>query len=170
VGRPLSYSSAKEAAQVEVATWANCRADFAFDGALVDLIAPGTSIVEWEAFWVALRSGPFGLQAYRDGEPIPPPESVAWVVAEREVATVMVSVKVGAVTANCHFFGSDLELDLDPREIISESAFESVLSLMRFVAGTVGRPVLATPEGGNSQHAFLSVSPGGQSWFLPRRT
>lgn len=133
---------------MEAATWAACRADFAFDGALVDLLAPGTGPAEWEALWADLRTGPFGLQAFLDGEPIPLPESAAWVFAEREVASVMVSVLSGTVTANCHFFGGDLELDIDPREVVTEAAFESVLAVMRFVAAAVRLPVFAVTEGG----------------------
>lgn len=44
---------------MEAATWDTCWADFAFDGALIDLLAPGTGDAEWEAFWSALRAGPF---------------------------------------------------------------------------------------------------------------
>jgi hypothetical protein len=152
---------------VETATWEICRADFAFDGALVDLLAPGTGPAEWELFWSALRVGPFGLRAYRDGEPIPLPESAAWLFAERKVASVMVSVMSGTVTANCHFFGGDLELDIDPREVMSEAAFEFVLAVMRFVAAAVQLPVFAVAEGGTSASAFLRVSPDGQAVFLP---
>jgi hypothetical protein len=155
---------------VHAATWANCRADFAFDGALVDLLVPGTRHDEWEAFWAALRAGPFTLAAFRDGEPIPLPESACWVFAEREVASVMVSVLAGDVTANCHFFGGDLELDIDPREVAGAEAFESVLSIMRFVAAAVGLPAFATMEGGTREHAFLRVSPDGQAEFLPPRS
>jgi hypothetical protein len=149
------------------ATWANCRDDFSFDGAFVDLIAYATDSAEWDAFWAALRSGPFELRAYRDGEPISLPESVTWILAEREKATVMVSVLAGTVTANCHFFGGDLQLDIDPREVVSEQAFESVLALMRFVAAAVGLPILAMPEGGGPEHAFLRVLSNGQAEFLP---
>jgi hypothetical protein len=149
------------------ATWDNCRADFAFDGALVDLLAPGTGPGEWEAFWSALRAGPFALRAFRDGEPIPLPESAAWVFAERETASVMVSVASGTVTANCHFFGGDLELDIDPREVTSAAAFASVLAVMRFVAAAVRLPVFAASEGGTPASAFLRVSPAGEAVFLP---
>jgi hypothetical protein len=153
---------------METATWVNCRADFAVDGPLVNLICPGTGSDEWETFWAALRSGPFGLRAYRDGEPIPLPETASWALAERKVASVMVSVLAGTVTANCHFFGGDLELDIDPREVVSEEAFESVLAVMRLVAAAIGMPVFATPEAGGTQHAFLRVSPVGQAIFLWR--
>ena len=78
---------------MDPATWTNCRADFAFDGALVDLLVPGTGPAEWEAFWAALRSGPFELRAFREGEPIPLPETAAWIFAEQEHAPVMVSVR-----------------------------------------------------------------------------
>lgn len=151
---------------MEAATWETCRADFAFDGALIDLRAPGTSDADWEAFWAGLRAGPFGLRAFREGEPIPLPESAAWVFAEREVASVMVSVLSGTITANCHFFGGDLRLDIDPREVGTEAAFESVLAVMRLVAAAVRLPVLAVAEGGTPAYAFLSVSPDGQAAFL----
>ena len=155
---------------METATWDACRADFAFDRALVDLLVPGPGPAQWEAFWSALRAGPFGLSAFRDGEPIPLPESAAWVFAERELASVMVSVASGTVTANCHFFGGDLELDIDPREVTSEAAFESVLAVMRFIAAAVQLPVFAGPEGATPAFAFLRVSPDGQAAFLPGRS
>ena len=60
------------------ATWVNCSTDFAFDGGLVDLIASGTGVGEWEAFWAALKSGPFELQAYRDNVSISLPDTAAW--------------------------------------------------------------------------------------------
>jgi hypothetical protein len=151
---------------VEAATWDNCRAEFAFDGALIDLLVPGTGDADWEAFWSALRAGPFRLQAFRDGESIPLPESAAWVFAERGMASVMVSVQSGAVTANCHFFGGDLELDIDSREVTGPAAFESVLAVMRFVAAAVGLPVVAVAEGGRPAYPFLRVSRDGQAEFL----
>jgi len=72
----------------------------------------------------------------------------------------------GTVTANCHFFGGDLELDIDPREVVAESAFESVLAVMRFVAAAVGMPVVAVAEGGTQAFAFLRVLPDSQVEFL----
>jgi hypothetical protein len=114
-----------------------------------------------------LRAGPFRLRALRDGEPIALPESVGWMFAEREVAPVMLSVLAGSVTANCHFFGGDIKLDIDPREVVGNSEFESVLAIMRFVAASVRLPVFTVAEGGTSAYAFLRVSPDAQAEFLP---
>jgi hypothetical protein len=155
---------------VEAATWDNCRVDFAFcavDGTLVDLLVPGTGPAEWEAFWSALRSGPFELRAFRDHEPMPLPESAAWLMAEQQLASIVVSVLAGGITANCFFYGGDLKLDLDPREIVGESDFESVLAIMRFVAAAVRLPVFAVGECGKAEQAFLRVAPDGQAEFLP---
>jgi hypothetical protein len=149
------------------ATWANCHFDFAFDGALVDLLVPGTNSDEWEAFWSALQAGPFPLQAFRDGEPIPIPDTAAWALAEREVASVMMSIIIGGLAVHCHFFGGDLELDIDPREVVTESAFESVLAIMRLIAGATRLTVLALSEGGSPPFAFLQVLPTGLAEYLP---
>ena len=144
------------------ACWADCRADFVFDGDLVDLIVPGTGTGEWESFWDALRAGPFVLRAFRDGEPIPLPSPAGWAFAGRREASVMVEVSAGTLTLHCHFFGGDLELDVDPRQVTSESAFESLLTAMRLVAKAVQRPGFATAEGGTPDRAFLKMSPDGR--------
>src|SRR4051812_28132578 len=115
-------------ASVEAATWTSCRPDFADYAALIHLLVPGTGPTEWEQFWSALRDGPFTIQVFRDGEAIPLPESAAWAIAETQDACVMVSVLAGSVNANCFFRGGELQLDIDPRQIHDESAFESVVS------------------------------------------
>jgi len=153
---------------MELATWENCQADFVFDGGFIDLQVPNSGAAEWDAFWVALRSSPFELTAYRDDETYSLPDTAAKMLAEREVASVMLSMRSGCVTANCHFFGGDLEFDIDPREVVNEQAFESVLSIMRFVAATAHHPVFATPEGGSVAYAFLRVNPDGQAVYLPK--
>ncbi len=150
---------------MEAASWTNCRAEFAFDGGLIDLLVPGAGPDDWVPFWSALRAGPFALSAFQGGEPIPLPDSVAWALAERD-ALVMLSVNAGPVTANCHFLGF-LEFDIDPREVASESAFEAVLELMRLIAKAVQLPAFAVPEGGSPANSFLRVSPCGEAEFLP---
>lgn len=153
---------------MEPATWDNCQADLTFDGAWVDLLVPGAdSRTQWETFWTTLRVGPFDLQADRAGEPIPLPQSASWIFAAREQNPIVVAVRVGTVTASCHFFGGNLELDIDPREVNDPASFESVLTLMRFVASAIGLPIVAVAEGGTPPQAFLSVAPDGQATRLP---
>ena len=152
---------------MEPATWRNCGAEFGwYDGAFVDLIAFGTGLPEWESFVAALRAGPFRIACYRDGEPTHMVETAAAALAEREAANMLMSVQVDAITATCHLFGGDLELDIDPRDIASEAAFESVLGLMRFVSAAITQPVFASPENAGRKGAFLCVTPEGKATYL----
>jgi hypothetical protein len=148
---------------VKHATWEDCRADFAFDGGLIDLLVPGTDDPDWEVLWTGLKSGPFEVKAFRDGEETPLPDSAMWAIAEREAANVLASVRSGAVTANCHFFGGEVELDIDPREVIGPAEFESVLAIMRVMAAATGRPTHAAGEGAGAVHAFLRMTPDGRA-------
>jgi hypothetical protein len=103
----------------------------------------------------------------RDGERIPFPESFAWVTVEQERASVMLSVLVDGVTANCFFFTRhEIELDIDTREVKSEAAFESVLKLMRFIACATCLTVVAVPEGGDRKSAFLRAPPSGDAVYV----
>jgi hypothetical protein len=149
------------------ATWESCQQDLAHHfGGLLDLLVPGTNDADWERFWAALRAGPFPFQTLRDGEPIPPPESAAWIFAERETVGVIVRIDVHGLQANCHFFGGELEVDLDPREITGETAFASMLHLQHFLATTLNRPAFAAFEGDGAARAFVQMTPDGQSTYL----
>ena len=108
----------------------------------------------------------FKLRAFRDGEPIPLPDSAARAFAGRETASVTIGVSSGAVTANCHFFGGDLELDVDPHEVLTAEAFGSVLAIMRCVSAATRLPIFAVMEGCLLTEAFLRVSPDGEAAFL----
>lgn len=152
---------------VNEANWDICQSDFNFDGALIDLLVPDTDGAEWEIFWEALKSGPFELLAFQEGTPIPLPGSAAKMLEQRKKASVMVSIILGTVTANCHFFGGNLEMDIDPRQVTGEAGFQSVLEIMRFIATAADRPVYAVPEGSTLSNAFLRVLPDGQAVSLP---
>lgn len=155
---------------MEPATWARCRDGFLPHGGFIDLIVPGTEPDDWDAFWLALRCGPYRVTVSRDADVIPLPESAAWLVAENETARIQVSFRVGPVFASSLFLGgSYLEVYFDPRQVTDASSFDSVLELMRFIARAVGRPVLATMEGRNQEaEAFLRVTPQGAAEVLSR--
>lgn len=147
---------------MEAANWNRCRDDFTFDGALIDILALDADEMAWESFLSAIKASPFTLACFRDNERVALPESSAWTFAEREFASICLSILVGKVTANCFFFvRSEIELDVDPREVTCQETFESMLTLMRFISNSTGLRVVATPEGGGQNCAFLSATPGG---------
>lgn len=149
------------------ATWEKCRREFEQkDSGLIDLIVPGTSEVDLVSFWNAIRLAPFGLQTFRDGIALEIPETNEWVFQERMVASVMARIKAGKASINCHFFGGDLELDVEPREVCDEVEFESMLCVMRVITHALNRPMYAVPEGASLSDAFLRVMPDGTCEYL----
>lgn len=157
---------------MEPATWENCRADF--DRAYVDLLVPDTGSAVWQEFWTALRSGPFEVLGLKGYDSIPSPQSVAWIFSKQQLERRMILAYVtsGAITPFCYFNfeggdGDYPKLHIDCLEMVSAETFESVLAVMRFLAGALGLSVLAVGEGDRPQDAFIRVSPAGQSMFLP---
>jgi hypothetical protein len=151
------------------ATFEYCRNDLAFDGALIDVLVPGADTRHCELFWTSLLSMHGAVAVTRDGVSVAVPKTWSEGCVEAQDAAVTASIKVGALTVNCHFFGGELELDVDPREVNSEQAFEDLIGLMRLVSSSTGLKTLATPEGGRSEHAFICVLPDGSAMFIPPR-
>ncbi|MGS5088007.1 hypothetical protein ACVC7V_16100 [Hydrogenophaga sp. A37] len=76
----------------------------------------------------------------------------------------LLRIDLGGATANCHFFmASEIELDVDPREVQNADAHDAVLSFVEGMARAIGRPVLLTPENG-SHVPYLSYEPTCGEW------
>ena len=78
----------------------------------------------------------------------------------------LLSVKLGTVLANCHFFShNEIEFDIDPREIDSPAAHILVLEFMEGLAAAIGKPVRLTPENG-ADRPCLSYDPTDCRWQI----
>jgi hypothetical protein len=76
----------------------------------------------------------------------------------------MLEIDVHGVKVNCHFFESDeIELDIDPREVVDESRHQAVLRFLEELALQTLKPVLLTAE--NTPEApLLSFDPCAKRW------
>jgi hypothetical protein len=150
----------------EPATWDNCRSHIEGGGVFIDLTVPDSGEAGWEVLLWALKAGPFELQTFSEDDPIPLPKSAAAAfVEQRDVQPVNVAIRAGAVTANCRFFGGDIDLDIHPEQVTDAAAFESMLAIMRFVAAALRLPVFAASYG-RYDAPFLRVSPDGTAMLL----
>ncbi len=92
----------------------------------------------------------FEREGYR--EPLPDTFSAA---ASRD-GTVLLTVDLGSIQANCHFFYEDIiEFDIDPREVQTEEAFERVQRFMREIGDLLEREVVLTHE--NTPEAVIAA-------------
>jgi hypothetical protein len=141
--------------------WEECKSDFAWDGSLCDVYITPATLSDWELVYSMLRAWPRALFTV-DGDTKPAPATVREVLSLRDTASLMLQVTVGRVTVNTHFFCEDeIEFDIDPRELASQTDFDALLSFMRQLGDTVRRHVLLTPEGGR-EYPIISYWPADQ--------
>ncbi len=142
--------------------WNRCSAVFKPDGALRDLIVNGTSVEDWGRFRWFLAGGDYTLTFYRDDEEEELPEEFSSLVEEPEIG-LLLQVDLGQVVLFCHFFGADeIELDLQPEDVNSEEALESVLNFMMDLGNALDKAVALTPANRHDK-PLLNFAPGDTS-------
>ncbi|WP_150427880.1 hypothetical protein [Dechloromonas sp. CZR5] len=132
------------------------------DGALRDVYVLDTALTDW-ALLLSL-AGKYGYRYLYEGQDRPLPE-VEKIFTARDGAHLL-SVKLGRVTANCHFFVPDeIELDLDPREVQSDADHYEVLQFLEALAKGTNKKVSVTTE--NAQDMpYLSYDPLSHEWSI----
>jgi hypothetical protein len=132
------------------------------DGSLRDMYVLGTSVKDWKTF---LEFASLFPQQYSfNGEAKEQPE-MEQLFSSRD-GSHLLSIKIGNATANCHFFmEGEIELDLNPKEIVGPSEHNQVLQFMEGVAERLGKPILLTPENGASV-PHLSYAPASGVWHI----
>jgi hypothetical protein len=94
-----------------------------------------------------------------DGEPQQFPKGINEVFLVRESANPSVSFPVGKILVNCHFFSeNEIEFDIDPRELISQTELDTLLMFLQQVGNAVHLPVILTPENG-PKYPIISYEP-----------
>ena len=127
--------------------WQDYQLDFEFDGSWRDLYVLNTTIYDWQRLIDFLRSSPYLLIYKVDFEETSLPQLVEQVFTKRNEASPLLSINIGSVILNCHFFTEDeIEFDIDPREIVSAVQSEQVFAFMRHVGQLLNKEVILTPE------------------------
>jgi hypothetical protein len=146
--------------------WESVKAEFVWEGSWRDICVPGVSIDEWRAMASAIPSAGFANEFQVGGTVTSFPEDVAAAFARSpDSSSSLWSVFADRVRLCCHFFDqSEIEFDLDPREVAGQSQLDAVLEFMRVLAAATGRVALLTPE--NMHDApFIRVPPTGAAEY-----
>ena len=114
--------------------WQDYQLEFEFDGSWRDIYVLNTTIYDWQRLIDFLRSSAYLLIYKVDYEETLLPQSVEQALKKRYGASPLLSINIGTVILNCHFFTEEeIEFDIDPREIVSAVQSEQVLAFMRQV-------------------------------------
>jgi hypothetical protein len=128
--------------------WDDVRQDFDWDGSLRDIYVLDVGLSGWRGLWRLLKQATAWRITYQvDGNSVGLPDDVEVPLRLRPNAAALVSVFLGNVRFNSHFFDDgDIEFDLDPREVTDQTALDAVLTFMREVGQATSANVLLTPE------------------------
>jgi hypothetical protein len=147
--------------------WESVKTEFVWEGSWRDVCVPGVSINDWRAMAAAILSAGFVNEFQTGGAVARFPEDVAAAFARSpDSSTSLWSVFADRVRLCCHFFDeSEIELDLDPREVAGQSELDAVLEFMRVLAAATRKDALLTPE--NMHDApFIRVPPTGAAEYI----
>lgn len=147
--------------------WDEYKVEFIPDGSLRDIYIKGVDIDDWQSFIDFLRSTEATLDFYIEGEEAKLPDCIKDIVLDRE-HQYLLSIRLDGVTVNCHFFTLvEIELDLDPKEIDSETRAKVIFRLMSTVGRVLNKQVILTPENAEEQPIF-KYEPGAGIAYLAR--
>ena len=147
-------------------TWEMIKSEFAWEGSWRDIYVLGASYDDWQRALDAIRATKL-LSTFRvEDDGANAPTNVHDIFALRSTTTPLLSVLVCGVQLNCHFFcESEIEFDLDPREIRSQVEFDAVLQFMNTLCVATGKTTVMTPE--NVPEApFIRVDPSGRVEYI----
>lgn len=130
---------------VDGVRYADVRDALTADGSWRDLYVFETDANEWLQLVRAVMESGWSWTLTRDGEPTSSAaEAIAFSFSGS--GTTLLSVRVGALRVNSHFFGpEEIEFDLDPSEL-TEASFESLCGFMGFIGELLGKNVFLTEE------------------------
>lgn len=138
--------------------WHSIQQGFEPDGALRDVYIAPASASLWNEFieWVS-RAG-YSSEFWHGQRKKALPQELLEIkqLQQTDPTTLKLFLSAG-VQINCHFFiDEEIELDIDPREIRDQEAFESLLIFLRAIATALKRNARVTYENSPEDELFFA--------------
>jgi hypothetical protein len=138
--------------------WEAVKGEFALDGSWRDIYVLNATIDDWVAIWSMLRNSR-GAEFFVDGQRHDIPHRVEDAFALRASAAPKMHVDVGRTLLAFHFFSeSEIECDLDPRQVTNQADLDALLNFVREVGDRTGKRTIITPEN-LSDEPFIEYNP-----------
>lgn len=127
--------------------WANVAVEFKFDGSMRDIYVFNTTVEDWQVVLDSIMQSALTVLYYREGELTPLPERAIDAFPKDGRADRRLSVVTEGTTLNCHFFNSsEIEFDLDPREVTGQTRLDTLMAFMHRLSDACGKPAVMTVE------------------------
>jgi hypothetical protein len=130
------------------------------DGSLRDAYILGAEPKDWCVLMNLAISGRGRYSADGVVGHLPTAECI---FANRELSHLL-QMKAGAASINCHFFvPTEIELDIDPREVVDEATHGAVLSFLESLSFGAGKGITITAEN-SPESPLLTFNPLLKQW------
>ena len=110
-------------------------------------------VEDWQRVGDIVRARGWPETFSADGDVVSTPESVAPIFELADHQTILWRFSPDPnVGVHCHFFAVDeIELDVDPKEIVGQEEFDAVCEVIRVIGQALGRSVDVTEDSGHSE-------------------
>ncbi|MBJ6117831.1 hypothetical protein JAO76_06495 [Pontibacter sp. BT310] len=122
------------------------------DGSLRDILVLNTNREDWRK-WSSLVNDNYKVEFY-NGRTLKTESRIDlevvfsfWEDSGSFDEPIKATIKLGEVNIMCYFFiESEIENDIEPREVKTEENHQAILSYLQSVADILGKKVVLTPE------------------------
>jgi len=119
------------------------------DGSLRDIYILNTAAEEWTRLFTFLRAQPDEIQTtlLMNNYPVPIPDNISGIFGKDRKSSIEMKTIVSGIDVRTHFFDiGRIDLDLDPREVQSEEAMNTLFKFFGDMAKTLEREIILTEE------------------------
>ncbi|MEH7351465.1 hypothetical protein [Gottfriedia acidiceleris] len=135
---------------------------FFVDGSLRDIYVFNVDLDEWQKLYEFVHRSHWNITCNKDGQISEYRNTnVNKLFKEKENHSIMMAININGILINCYFFSdTEIEFDLDPKEIKSESDVKSVFEFMKKISKLLGKESILTLES-DPDNPLVKVRPDG---------
>ncbi|RYX80825.1 hypothetical protein EON83_26885 [bacterium] len=123
-------------------------------------------MADWQLLLDSLKSSAYEYAYFVDGEEAALLPSLP-VVFKKDVGCRL-AVTIDSILLNCHFFHpSEIEFDIDPREIKKQHDAEQIFGFMKYIGCLLNKEVILTPENDQAVLLFRFAPDVGEVQYIP---
>ncbi|MFB7142512.1 hypothetical protein ACFCYN_23135 [Gottfriedia sp. NPDC056225] len=121
---------------------------FFVDGSLRDFYAFNVDLDDWQKLYEYIHNTNWKIILYKDGQKYDEEDTNVYkLFKQKENHSIMMTINIKDILINCYFFYyTEIEFDIDPKEVKSESDLNIVFDFMKKIANTLGKESILTLE------------------------
>jgi hypothetical protein len=121
---------------------------FYCDGSYRDIYIRNTSLSDWQAFHEFIKNERLCIEIFKDGARVEFDDlSVEEIFKLTEQFAIRMCFYLDTLSVHCNFFTiEEIELDIDPKEVIDERIYNNVIEFLLKLSKAVNKEVVLTPE------------------------